>query len=169
MATQAQITSVINLHGIDDRLTILSEYPVTTPNESGTTYDIGSGGSYKDQDGLHGMGDPYELAAAQLAQVVVTVTPAEGATGPGPVGLELTGATMGTTNIVDLDVSVSYKGQTISDDTKFNFITTSPSLTVDENGLVTYDGTGSGSGQVRIEWKQDTSKFTFRTVNYTDV
>jgi len=160
MATQAQIQSVVNLHGIDDRLSVIAEYPATVEQGDGlpaTTYDIGSGGSYKDQDGLHGMGDPYELAQAYLAQVVVTVTPAEG-----DISLDLTVASA----TVDLDVSVSYKGSTISDDTKFNFITTSPSLTVDENGLVTYDGTGTGSGEVRIEWKQDTSKFTFRTVNY---
>ena len=61
MATKAQIEAVIDLHKIDDRLEIVAEYSATEP------YDITAGGSYKDQDGLHGMGDPYELAQAQKA------------------------------------------------------------------------------------------------------
>ena len=61
MATKAQLESVIGLHGIDDRLEIVAEYSAAEP------YDITAGGSYKDQDGLHGMGDPYELANAKNA------------------------------------------------------------------------------------------------------
>ncbi len=61
MATKAQIEAVIDLHKIDDRLKIIGEYSATEP------YDITAGGSYTDQDGLHGMGDPYELAQAQIA------------------------------------------------------------------------------------------------------
>jgi len=162
MATQAQITSVINLHGIDDRLTILAEYPATAEqgdNLPATTYDIGSGGSYKDQDGLHGMGDPYELAAAQLAQVIITVTPAEG---DSSLNLNSTSPIS-----VDLNASLTYKGDLINVDSEFNFITIASSLTVNSDGLVTYDGTGTGQGDVRIEWKKDTTKFAVRTVTYT--
>ena len=104
--------------------------------------------------------DPHQLAGAYLLEAKVTfdVDPVEG-----HASLDLTVASP----TVDLAATLEYKGETIDIDSAFNYTTIAASLSVDVSGLITYDGTGTGAGDVRIEWKKNPSIFTTRRVNYT--
>ena len=66
MATKEQAQAVLDLQTTDNRTDIITQYPAKDKdgNTIGTTYDIGSGGSYKDSNGKV-VGDPYEAYYAK--------------------------------------------------------------------------------------------------------
>jgi len=66
MVTKEQAQAVLDLQTTDNKTDIIAEYPAKDKdgNTIGTTYDIASGGSYKDGSGKV-VGDPYEAYYAK--------------------------------------------------------------------------------------------------------
>jgi len=144
-ATDAQITEIRDLQAAGEGYA--TEIPLSEWDQTVGEYN-------------YAPNDPYELAMAEitLASPTFAVTPDDG-----DPSLDLTSASP----TVNINASITYKGTPIVDDSAFTFSTIAMSLTVDGAGLVTYDGTGTGSGDVRVSWKRNESVFATRRVNYT--
>ncbi len=149
-ASKAQIDEIEVLHaaGADYDASLLTEWDQTSADKA---YMIGPN-------------DPYELAGAQLASAILSF-----ALTPDQATLDVTPLNAGTSLSVDLDATLTYKGDTNIDDS-FEFFVKPGPLTVDANGLVIWDNVThaySGYEYVTVTWKKDKNVSKILKVYYT--
>jgi len=145
-ATDAQITEIRDLHALG------ADYSAAIPL---TEWDQ-SVGQYN-----YNANDPKQLAETErnLARVTFALTPPKG-----DAALMLNTATP----TVDLQASLTFMGN-VNIDSAFTYYVKAGALTVDANGLVTYDVAGhpySSSDVVYITWKKNPAVETTRTIFY---